>query len=648
MFEAALGSAGLVLAFVFGLLGTLGSFAGAYRRDDRLMSGARTLLVIGFLGSVIATIAMEQALLSHDFHLAYVVANNSKETPLLFSVTGMWSALQGSLLLWALVQGAYLVMVMVAMRREQDRVTGSVALGILGVVYTYFTGLLVFAASPFLTVAGAVPADGRGPNPLLQDYPLVAIHPPLLYAGFVGMSVPFALLASALLTGRLNLAWITRVRNWALASWVFLTIGIVLGAWWSYQVLGWGGYWAWDPVENSALLPWLCATAFLHSVMIDRRRKRMGIASYGLVSGAFALTILGTYFTRSGVLQSVHAFSDSSLGDVLILFFVAIVVFEIGLALFGADRLMGQPRYRLLSQPGALLVNNAVFALVTLIILAGTVYPLVAYHLDHVSVDVGAPFFDSFVIPLFLFLLALMAVAPWLGWRRTSPEQIGERMLLPAVLALVVVAVSIFAGVRAFATLGAYGLGTFVIVSSARVIWREVARGRRLLTRSTPGMVAHIGLAVVAVGMASATTFGHQGSVRLKPGQSVSVYGQHLAYEGVETVVTPARTSFEAIVYVNGQGPYHPAISQFGTYATGVGTPSVNVSPTRDVYLTIDSPPTSARGAITLGVVVQPLIVWLWVGSAILGVGGVLAMVGIAQSKRRVRVRASGQEPVQV
>jgi cytochrome c-type biogenesis protein CcmF len=366
MLEAALGSAGLVLAFVFGALGTLGSFVGAYRHDDRVMSGARVLLVIGFLGSVVATIAMEQALITHDFHLSYVVANNSRETPLLFSITGMWSALQGSLLLWALVQGAYLVMVMVAMRREQDRVTGSVALGILGVVYTFFAGLLVFAASPFVTVAGAVPADGRGPNPLLQDYPLVAVHPPILYAGFVGMSVPFALLAAALITGRLNLDWITRVRNWALASWVFLTIGIVLGAWWSYQVLGWGGYWAWDPVENSALLPWLCAIAFLHSVMIDRRRRRMGIASYGLVSGGFALTILGTYFTRSGVLQSVHAFSDSRLGNVLILFFVVIVVFEIALALLGADRLLGQPRFRLLSQPGALLANNAVFALVTL------------------------------------------------------------------------------------------------------------------------------------------------------------------------------------------------------------------------------------------------------------------------------------------
>jgi cytochrome c-type biogenesis protein CcmF len=640
MFDAALGSAGLVLAFFFGLLGTIGLFLGAYRRNDRLMSGARTLLLIGFVGTIVSTIAMEQALISHDFSLAYVVANNSKETPLLFSITGMWSALQGSLLLWAIVQGLYIALVAFAMRHEADRRTGAVALGILGVIFTYFSGVLLFAASPFLTTVGTIPADGRGPNPLLQDYPLVAIHPPMLYMGFVGMSVPFALLSAALITGRLNTDWITRVRNWSLITWVFLTIGIVLGAWWSYQVLGWGGYWAWDPVENSALLPWLCGLAFIHSVLIDRRRKRMGIASYSLVAAAFALTILGTYFTRSGVLQSVHAFSDSSLGTVLILFFVAVVVFEIGLSIFAADRLMGQPRFPLLSRPGSLLINNAIFGLLTLVILAGTVYPLFAHYFDHQTVDVGAPFFNAFVIPLCLALLAVMAIGPWLNWRKTPPELIGQRLFLPGAAAVVVIAISAFAGVTALATLGAYALATFVIVSSVVIIYGNLSRasGRRasaIVSRSSAGMLTHIGLAIIAIGMASATTFGHQGSVKMVPGQTVHVYGQTLTYEGVETVVTPAKTSFEANVVVNGGKTYHPAITQFGTYATAVGTPAVNVGLTRDVYLTIDAAPTTDKGPITLGIVVQPLIFWLWAGAGIMVLGGVLSVIGIREQKRR-------------
>ncbi|MEX6429846.1 MAG: heme lyase CcmF/NrfE family subunit [Ferrimicrobium sp.] len=654
MFDAALGSAGLVLAFVFGLLGTLGSLIGAYQRNERLMSGARTLLLIGFFGTIVSTFAMEQALVSHDFSLAYVVANNSKETPLLFSITGMWSALQGSLLLWAIVQGLYIALLAFAMRHEADRRTGSVALGILGVVFTYFSGLLLFAASPFLTTVGTIPADGRGPNPLLQDYPLVAIHPPMLYMGFVGMSVPFALLSAALITGRLNNDWITRVRNWSLITWVFLTIGIVLGAWWSYQVLGWGGYWAWDPVENSALLPWLCGIAFIHSVLIDRRRKRMGIASFSLVSAAFALTILGTYFTRSGVLQSVHAFSDSSLGTVLILFFVAVVIFEIGLSIFAADRLMGQARFPLLSRPGSLLINNAIFGLLTLVILAGTVYPLFAHYFNHQTVDVGAPFFDAFVIPLFLVLLAIMAIGPWLNWRRTPPELIGQRLLLPGAAAVLVVAISAFAGVTALATLGAYALATFVIVSSVIVIYGNLARssGRRasaLVSRSSAGMLTHIGVAIIAIGMASATTFGHQGSVKMVPGQTVHVYGQTLKYEGVETVVTPAKTSFEANVVVNGGNTYHPAITQFGTYATAVGTPSVNVGLTRDVYLTIDAAPTTDKGPITLGIVVQPLIFWLWAGAGVMVLGGLLSVVGIREQNRRRRGNLPASDtPVEV
>jgi len=634
MLDAAIGVATLVVSFVFGLVGTVALFVGARKRYESFMSGGRILLVGAVIASLAAAAAMEYALITHDFHLSYVVTNNSSQTPLLYSITGMWSALQGSLLLWLVAEGIFIVAVMTAMRREKDRVTGSVALGLLGVIFTYFSVLLVFYASPFTTVHGVTPADGQGPNPLLQDYPLVAIHPPMLYAGFVGMSVPFALLAAALMTGRLDAAWIGRVRNWSLFSWAALTAGITLGAWWSYQVLGWGGYWAWDPVENAALLPWLVAAAFLHSSIVDRRRNQMGIASYILVSSMYSLTILATYFTRSGVLESVHAFSDSSLGGVLILFFGVGVAFQIGLAVWRADRLLGIPRrgnWR--SRPSAFTLNNALFGLITLIILSGTVFPLITHALFDQTVNVGGPYFDQFVIPMGLALLVLMAIAPWLGWRTTSGVQVSDRLVIPAVLAVAVLVACVVGGVTQLATLGAYATGTFVITSTALVLVRSVFAAHRhrlrvLLSRSSAGMYVHIGVAVLAAGMASATTFGHQGSVILRPGQTTSVYGQRLTFEGTKTVVTPAKTAFEADILVNGTTMYHPAISQYGTYVEAVGTPAVDVSWLQDLYLTINSPPTSANGPITIGVIVQPLIVWLWAGAMIMILGGAIAIFG--------------------
>jgi len=253
------------------------------------------------------------------------------------------------------------------------------------------------------------------------------------------------------------------------------------------------------------------------------------------------------------------------------------------------------------------------------------------------------------VIPLCLVLLAVMAIGPWLNWRKTSPDLLGQRLLLPGVAAVAVLAISAFAGVTAMATLGAYALATFVIVSSVVIIYGNLSRasGRRIsaiVSRSSAGMLTHIGLAIIAIGMASATTFGHQGSVKMVPGQTVHVYGQTLTYRGVETVVTPAKTSFEANVVVNGGKTYHPAITQFGTYATAVGTPAVNVGLTRDVYLTIDSAPTTVKGTITLGIVVQPLIFWLWAGAGIMVIGGLLSVFGIREQNRRRRQLASSPD----
>jgi cytochrome c-type biogenesis protein CcmF len=279
--QGVLGSAGLVVAFIFTVAGTVALVGAVVRRSQTARALGVRLLAVGVAGVVVAVVSLEDALLTHDFALSYVVQNNSRETPLIFSISGMWSALQGSLLLWVLVGGSYLLGLAWVMRREADWVVGASALAILGLIEAFFVGVIAFAASPFALVHGQIPADGQGPNPLLQQYPLVLIHPPLLYAGLVGMSVPFALATAALWHRRLADAWLRRIRNWSLISWVALGIGITLGAWWSYQVLGWGGYWAWDPVENAALLPWLTMAAYLHLAVAERRRRALSAAGYG-------------------------------------------------------------------------------------------------------------------------------------------------------------------------------------------------------------------------------------------------------------------------------------------------------------------------------------------------------------------------------
>ncbi|HXW38284.1 MAG TPA: cytochrome c biogenesis protein CcsA, partial [Acidimicrobiales bacterium] len=329
--NGALGQTGVLLGFCAAAAGVVVLATGLARRRAATLRHGLLYAPVVLLGGVVATAAMEHALLTHDFSLTYVADNNSRATPALYSVTGLWSALAGSILLWAVVLGGYATaMAWRFRRRAADPLVGWAAL-VVYVVAAFFFGLMLGPANPFTHVVGAVPGNGLGPNSLLQDNPLVLIHPPMLYLGFVGFTLPFAFAVAALATGRLDDDWQRETRRWTLFAWAFLTMGIILGAWWSYEVLGWGGFWSWDPVECAALLPWLVGTAYLHSVMVEERRGLLRIWNLSLVVAAFSLTILGTFLTRSGVVESVHAFSTSTLGPLLIGFFVVVVVVGFGL-----------------------------------------------------------------------------------------------------------------------------------------------------------------------------------------------------------------------------------------------------------------------------------------------------------------------------
>ena len=372
------------------------------------------------------------------------------------------------------------------------------------------------------------------------------IHPPMLYLGLVGFTLPFAFAIASLITGRLDEDWQGETRRWTLFAWAFLTMGILLGAWWSYQVLGWGGFWGWDPVENAALLPWLVGTAYLHSVMVQQRRGLLRIWNLSLVVAAFSLTILGTFLTRSGVTQSVHSFSNSTIGPLLLAFFGVVLLTGVGLIAWRGDRLhspggIDSP----LSREGAFLANNVLFVGFAFIVLLGTVFPLFYEALDNgTQLGVGAPYFNRFFIPVGLALLFLMAVAPALPWRKTTVEVMRGRLAVPAAIGVAVVVTCVLAGIRGFDPLLAFGLGAFAAASAGRSLALSSAvptgaPGQRALLRPGPhspggagfvgrangGMVVHIGVVVIAVGLAAATSFLHRGELHLSKGQSAMFAG---------------------------------------------------------------------------------------------------------------------------
>jgi len=312
--NALLGQYAILLGLLACVAGIITIGFGLYRQRAQLLRSGRNYAWFVLGAAVVAVAVMERALVTHDFSLSYVAANGSRETPLLFTVSSLWGALQGSILLWTLILAIYTVAVVVKFRKRVTDPLVAWATLVMFAVGAFFFALMLGPANPFTKVSGTVPIDGPGPNPLLQNHPLMVVHPPMLYAGYVGFSVPFAFAVAALVTGRLGEGWLLETRRWTLLAWGFLSVGIVLGAWWSYEVLGWGGYWAWDPVENASFLPWLCGTAFLHSVMVQERRGMLRVWNLSLVLATFSLTILGTFLTRSGVLDSVHAFTDSSIG----------------------------------------------------------------------------------------------------------------------------------------------------------------------------------------------------------------------------------------------------------------------------------------------------------------------------------------------
>jgi cytochrome c-type biogenesis protein CcmF len=632
--RAVLGSAGVALGLagaVFGIV-TIGLGLRRDRRDLR-RSGLQFVWLV-LAGAIVAALAMEWALVSHDFSLRFVAENHSRSTPLFYTVASMWSALEGSIILWSLVLAGYGVAVVHRFRDQRDDKLVAWAVIVLLGVAAFFFALMLGPANPFRTIS-PVPLDGPGPNPLLQNHPLMAIHPPFLYLGYVGFTVPFAFAVAALVTGRLGEGWLSITRRWTVIAWGCLTVGIVLGAWWSYEVLGWGGFWAWDPVENASFLPWLTGTAYIHSVMVQERRGMLRVWNLSLLLATFSLTILGTFLTRSGVLDSVHSFTESPIGAWLLTFFGVVVFVSLALIGWRGDLLRSPGRIdAAASREGAFLANNVLFAAFAFVVLLGTVFPLVVEAINDDRISVGAPYFNRMTTPIGLALLFLMAAAPALPWRKASTELLRTRLQVPAWCGAIALVVAVGLGARGLSPLLAFALGGFAGGAAGRQLFlagRAARRGGRsfvhgITGRANGGMVVHLGVVIVAIAFAAASSYSTKAQLRLDEGESGRVAGHTIRYLGAVDSTDGDKQVLTARVEVDGGRVFEPALTKFPNATQTIGTPSVRWGLRSDVYLTFVSPPSTDGGAAVIGVIIEPLVSWLWIGGAVMALGTILSV----------------------
>ncbi|MFZ1059074.1 MAG: heme lyase CcmF/NrfE family subunit [Candidatus Rokuibacteriota bacterium] len=640
---ATIGWLSVLLAFALALVGMLVPTLAARREGARVLA-VGVASIVGQLALVtVAGIALVYALVTADFSLKYVATNSSLRTPLYYRVTGLWGALEGSLLLWEWMLVAFAGLVL-WQYRERHRELMPWVLAVFSAVSAFFLAVLAFASSPFEGL-WPVPLDGRGLNPLLEDADMFT-HPPLLYAGFVGLTVPYAFAMAALITGRLEEGWIATTRKWIVAAWLFLTLGNLFGAWWSYHVLGWGGYWAWDPVENAAFLPWLPATALLHSIQIQERRGMLKVWNLSLIIVAFALTIFGTFLTRSGVLSSVHAFSSGPVGGLFLGFLGLVLLGSFALVALRADRLRSQPELdSMVSRESAFLLNNVVLAAVTFAVFFGTIFPLVAEAVAGVKLSVGAPYFSRVTVPLFLFMLLLMGVGPLIAWRKASRDNLRRNFLWPAALSVAVAVTLAALGVRDTWSLLALSLSAFVVLAIAfdtarAVAARRVIAGEGVLTalasllrrnqRRYGGFVVHLGVVLVVLGITGSMNWSQEKNATLAPGESVGVGRFTVRFEGLQVRERPTHARVEAAFRVfndrHDLGVLSPALKYFPSQQSPIGRAVVRMGWSEDLYLILSGFSEVRASQATVKVLLRPLVMWIWVGGGVIVLGALLAL----------------------
>jgi cytochrome c-type biogenesis protein CcmF len=654
-----LGRAALVTAFLLLAYASVAGMFGAWHRRRRLAESAQNALLAAFAATAVASSVLLAALARHDFSFKYVADHTSRELPLGYTLTAFWGGQEGSLLLWLLVLTGYAVAAVLTARRAGPDVLAWVV-PTLGLVGTFFALLLVFVASPFETQPAA--ADGAGLNPSLQN-PYMAVHPPLLYLGYVGLTIPFAFAMGALLARRTDERWIVATRRWTLAAWAFLGIGQLLGAHWAYVEIGWGGYYAWDPVENAALMPWLAATAFLHSVMIQEKRGMLKVWNVLLVVLAFCLSLFGTFLTRSGIIQSIHSFTQSSIGPWFLGFICLITGASLALIFLRLPLLRAKTRLEsLVSREATFLYNNLLLVALSLTILWGVVYPLLSEAVTGEAASVSKPYYNFFLHSFGLPLLLLMGIGPLVAWRRASIRALGRTFVWPlsAAVAAGVVLLALGAGSSRVGVI-AYTFSVFVLAS----IVLEFARGtsaRRALgdvgwaaafsslvarnRRRYGGYVVHAAVVLLAIGVAGSSAYETVREARLRPGEAMTVAGNRLVFRGFETTLESNHRAIRARVDVyRGDtflGRYRPGKNRY--FAEDQISNEVSIRHDLltggDLFLIADQ--VNRDGSVDLKALQKPLVNLIWLAGFVFVGGSLIALWPDAREERRLAARYAG------
>src|SRR5712671_715953 len=474
-----LGTLALWLALLVGVWGALAGFVGGLKDRPDLARSARNAVFAMCGALVVAVAALEWALFQHDFNVEYVAAYTSRNLPIFYTWSALYAGQKGSLLFWATVLSAFGSLALVLTPRRHRELLPYVA-AVVSVVAAFFISVMLLGhANPFQRLP-YTPLDGSGLNPQLQN-PGMVFHPPMLYLGYISITIPFAFAIAALLSKRLDTDWLVAIRKWTLLSWLFLSVGICLGMWWAYVELGWGGYWAWDPVENAALLPWLTMTAFLHSVMIQEKRGMLKRWNLGLIVGTFMLSIFGTFITRSGVIASVHSFTQSNVGYFFLAFLVVAAVLSFTLLYTRWPELEAEVQLEsMLSREAAFLFNNLLFVGIAFSVLWGTLFPILSEAVRGTKITVGPPFFNRVNIPLGLLLVALTGIGPLIAWRKASAANLRRQFIVPVAAGLVVAAALLAVGLRDGYAVAAWALGGFVLGTVGQEFWRGVRARHRI------------------------------------------------------------------------------------------------------------------------------------------------------------------------
>jgi cytochrome c-type biogenesis protein CcmF len=646
-----LGQFALWAAFLIGLWCVVLSFSGRWRDRPDLSSTIVRSVYAACGCLIVASISLWKGLITHDFNMEYVWAYTSRNLPPAYVFSAFWAGQKGSLLFWAVVLSLFASAAQLLTSRRFAYLMPYVA-GVTSAVITFFVSVMLFAADPFDRL-GFTPADGRGLNPQLQNVGMV-IHPPMLYLGYISLTIPFAFALAALLSRRLDIGWIHAIRKWTLVSWLFLSIGITLGMWWAYVELGWGGYWAWDPVENASVLPWLTMTAFLHSVMIQEKRGMLKRWNFGLIIGTFLLSIFGTFITRSGVIASVHSFTQSNVGYFFLGFLAVAAVLSFTLlytrwALLEADVQLES----VLSREAAFLFNNLVLVGIAFSVLWGTLFPILSELVQGSKITVGAPFFNRVNVPLGLLLLGLTGIGPLIAWRKASAANLRRQFIAPVVSGLGTMVALLALGVRDFYALMALALAGFVTGTITQEFYRGVRarrrmHGERLLLafsrlvsrnrRRYGGYIVHAGILIYFVAFAG-MAFKREQEATLRPGDAVemrSPFGHtyrftHVGvsqYEALNRIVSAATVEVvkdgRRAGLMTSEKRQHVDSFNRPTFepSTEVG---IRSNPQEDLYIVYAGSVEGTEEAV-YRFNINPLVWWVWFGGLVLTFGGLVTL----------------------